>query len=331
MIAADPVAGERGTILVTGASGFVGGELCRELAARGRRFLPTVRRAGGAAIGGQKPGLVGELGADTDWSTVLAQVRTVVHLASRVHVLHELSKASSSDLLAVYRAANTQGTLNLARQAATAGVRRFVFVSTVKVNGEGASAAYSESAAPCPADPYAISKWDAEQGLRELAASSAMDVVIVRPPLVYGPGVRANFLSLMRWIDRGIPLPFGAIHNQRSLVALANLVDFLILCTTHPAAANETFLVSDGEDLSTTELLVRMAVALGKPSRLLPVPASMLSAGASWLGKNDLARRLCGSLTVDIAKARSLLGWLPPLSVDEGLQRAAADFLLNRR
>lgn len=313
-------------LLVTGANGFVGKAFCQALAERNLRFLPAIRQAGRTAISGQMPCVVGEIGADTDWSKALSDVSTVVHLASRVHVMQE----SLGDPLPVYRAANTLGTVNLARQAVAAGVRRFVFVSTVKVNGEGRPAAYAESDAPCPVDPYAISKWEAEQGLREIAAGSSLEVVIVRPPLVYGRGVKANFLSMMRWIDRGLPLPLGAIHNQRSLVALDNLVDFLMTCAVHPAAANQTFLVSDGEDLSTTELLVRMAAALGKPSRLLPVPGWMLSSAASLLGKGEFAQRLCGSLRVDISKARTLLGWSPPLGVDEGLRRAAADFLANR-
>lgn len=294
-----------GKVLVTGAGGFVGTALCRRLGANGVAVLKGVR---GAA---PSPGM----GIDV-----------VVHLAGRVHVMHE----SSADPLPAYRAANTLGTLNLARQAVAAGVRRFVFVSTVKVNGEGRPAAYAESDAPGPADPYAKSKWEAEQGLRTIAAESTMEVVIVRPPLVYGPGVKANFLSMMRWVERGLPLPLGAIHNQRSLVALDNLVDFLMVCATHPAAANQTFLVSDGEDLSTTELLERMAAALGKPSRLLPVPLWLLSTVASLLGKGRFVLRLCGSLRVDTAKARALLGWSPPLSVEEGLRRVAADFLANR-
>ena len=312
-------------LLVTGANGFVGKAFCQALAARNQRFLPAVRRAGCTAVSGQTPCVVGEIGADTDWSKALSDVSTVVHLASRVHVMKE----SLGDPLSAYREANTQGTVNLARQAVVAGVRRFVFVSTVKVNGEGRPAAYTESDAPCTADPYAISKWEAEQGLRDVAAGSAMEVVIVRPPLVYGPGVKANFLNMVRWVNRSLPLPLGAIHNKRSLVALDNLIDFLMTCTTHPAAANQTFLVSDGEDLSTTELLVRMAAALGRPARLLPVPEWMLSTAASVLGKREFAQRLCGSLRVDISKAKTLLGWSPPFSVDEGLRRAAADFLAN--
>lgn len=294
-----------GTVLVTGAGGFVGTALCRRLGANGVAVLK----------GGRGAALSPEMGVDV-----------VIHLASRVHVMHE----SSEDPLSAYRSANTLGTVNLARQAVAAGVRRFVFASTVKVHGEGSSVAYAESDGPCPADPYAISKWEAEQGLRAIAAESTMAVVIVRPPLVYGPGVKANFLSMMRWVERGLPLPLGAIHNQRSLVALDNLVDFLMLCATHPAAANQTFLVSDGEDLSTTELLVRMAAALGKPSRLLPVPPWLLSTAALLFGKGPFVQRLCGSLRVDIAKARALLGWSPPLSVEEGLRRVAADFLANR-
>ena len=289
-------------VLVTGAGGFVGTALCKQLDANDIPLLKGVRGAE----------LLPEMAIDV-----------VVHLASRVHVMQE----SLRDPLAAYREANTLGTVNLARQAVAAGVRRFVFVSTVKVHGEGRPVVYAESDAPCPADPYAISKWEAEQGLWDVAAGSAMEVVIVRPPLVYGPGVKANFLTMMRWVKRGLPLPLGAIHNQRSLVALDNLTDFLMLCTSHPAAANQTFLVSDGEDLSTTELLVRMAAALGKPSRLIPVPEWILSAVASLLGRGEFARRLCGSLRVDVSKAKTWLGWSPPLSVDEGLRRVAADFL----
>lgn len=293
-------------VLVTGARGFVGSALCRCL--RDRRYT---------VIEGQRGApLLAAMGVDV-----------VVHLASRVHMMGE----TADDVLPLYRAANTEATLDLARQAAAVGVRRFVFVSTVKVNGEGENRAYRESDPPQPTDPYAISKWEAEQGLRQIAATSGMQVVIVRPPLVYGPGVKANFLAMMRWVSRGLPLPLGAIDNRRSLVALDNLVDFLLTCCTHPAAANETFLVSDGDDLSTSELLRRMAAALGRPARLLPVPGALLTAAASLLGKGKVARRLCGSLCVDSAKARRVLQWSPPITVDEGLRRTAADFLSSAR
>jgi UDP-glucose 4-epimerase len=231
----------------------------------------------------------------------------------------------AADPLEEFRRVNVQGTLNLARQAAAAGVRRFVFISSIKVNGEATQLGRSFTAddAPAPLDAYGVSKMEAEQGLRELAAQTGMEVIIIRPPLVYGPGVKANFAAMMRWLQRGVPLPLGAIHNQRSLVALDNLVDLIVTCHTHPAAANQTFLVSDGEDVSTSELLRRMGQALDRPARLLPVPQSWLKLAAAMVGKSDVAQRLCGSLQVDISKTRQLLSWTPPLSLDQGLKRAA--------
>jgi UDP-glucose 4-epimerase len=235
---------------------------------------------------------------------------------------------AEADPLAAFRKVNVEGTLNLARQAAAAGVRRFIFISSIKVNGEGTAPGmvYTAEDVPAPADPYGVSKMEAEQGLRELAAESAMDVVIIRPVLVYGPGVKANFLNMMLWLDKGIPLPFGAIDNSRSLVALDNLVDLILTCIEHPEAANQTFLVSDGEDLSTTALLNKMANALNKPARLIPVPSWILQSGAALLGRKGLSQRLCGSLRVDITKTRNLLGWTPPLSVDEALAITAKHF-----
>ncbi len=258
----------------------------------------------------------------------MAGVEVVIHAAARVHVMHD----ESSDPLAEFRKVNVDGTLNLARQAAEAGVGRFIFISSIKVNGEGTPVGvpYVADGQAAPADPYGISKMEAEQGLRALAAETGMEVVIIRPTLVYGPGVKANFLNMMRWLHKGVPLPFGAIYNQRSLVALDNLVDLIVTCIDHPTAANQTFLVSDGEDLSTTELLRRMGVALGKPARLLPVPSRLLEAGAAMLGKQALAQRLCGSLQVDISKTRELLNWSPPVSVDEALRKTAEHFLRHR-
>ena len=243
-----------------------------------------------------------DLSSTTDWSPALQMIDTVVHCAARVHVMNN----QSSDPLTEFRNVNVDGTLNLARQAAAAGVRRFIFISSIKVNGEGTAlgAPYLADAQPAPDDPYGISKMEAEQGLRALAAETGMDVVIIRPVLVYGPGVKANFLRMMRWLNKGVPLPLGAIDNRRSLVALDNLVDLIITCLDHPAAANQIFLVSDGEDLSTTELLCRMGLALGRPARLIPVPVSLLTAGAALLGRRDMAQRLCGSLQVDISKRK---------------------------
>jgi nucleoside-diphosphate-sugar epimerase len=231
---------------------------------------------------------------------------------------------TAADPMTAFRAVNVEGTLNLARQAAAAGVKRFVFISSVKVNGESMQSgrAFTEADAPNPQDAYGQSKHEAEQGLRQLSADTGMEVVIIRPPLVYGPGVKANFAALMRAVQCGWPLPLGAVHNQRSLVGLDNLVDFIITCITHPHAANQTFFVSDGQDLSTIELVRGMAQAAGLTARLLPVPVWALRAGASLLGKGDAVQRLCGNLQVDISKARSLLAWVPPVSVAEGLRRA---------
>jgi nucleoside-diphosphate-sugar epimerase len=234
---------------------------------------------------------------------------------------------TATDPLAAFRTVNVDGTLNLARQAAASGVKRFVFISSVKVNGESTEPghAFSEADAPNPQDAYGQSKHEAEQGLRQIAYDTGIEVVIIRPPLVYGPRVKANFAALMRAVQRGWPLPLGAVHNQRSLVALDNMVDLIVTCITHPQAANQTFLVSDGEDLSTPDLIRRMARAMSRPARLLPVPKSVLMAAATILGKRDMAQRLCGDLQVDISKARTLLGWNPPISVDEGLRRAVGE------
>lgn len=313
------------TVLVTGANGFIGRTLCWALADQGRDFRPVVRSSC-EPIGGEVSLAIGDVGAQTDWSPVIDDVSQVVHLASRVHEMNE----SGSDTDALYRETNTFGTLRLAQQAADAGVKRFVFLSSVKVNGEEREEAYSEGDRPAPIGPYATSKRDAEIGLQEIADRSGMEVVVIRPPLVYGPGVKANFLSMMRWLHRGVPLPFGAISNRRSLVSIGNLVDFISTCIDHPAAANQTFLVSDGEDLSTTDLLVRLAAALEVKARLVDVPVPMLRMGAMMLGRGEVLRRLCGSLCVDASKANRLLGWSAPQSVDDGLKATADHFRATR-
>jgi nucleoside-diphosphate-sugar epimerase len=315
------------SLAVTGANGFVASALvqrCVERIAERQadsvlaltRNMPVIRVAGAQYLE------VGNWSDDTDWHAVLNGVNVLVHLAARVHVMHD----TEHDPLAAFRAVNVQGTLNLARQAAAAAVKRFVFISSVKVNGEitEPDRAFTDTDVSNPQDAYGQSKHEAEHGLRQISADTGMEVVIIRPPLVYGPGVKANFAALMRAVQRGWPLPLGAVHNQRSLIALDNLVDFIVTCIHHPQAANQTFLVSDGYDLSTTELVRGMAKAAGVPPRLLPVPVWALQAGASLLGRGDAIQRLCGNLQVDISKARSLLGWVPPVSVEEGLRRAMA-------
>ena len=307
-------------VVVTGANGFVGRALCAEAVARGTAVRGITRSTCDLPAGVNNL-VIGSFDASTDWRDKLIDSEVIVHLAARVHVMQDVA----ADPLVEFRRVNVQGTLNLARQAAAAGVRRFVFVSSIKVNGESTTKNLSFCAddIAAPVDPYGISKMEAEQGLREIALQTGMEVVIIRPPLVYGPGVKANFAAMMRWLRHGVPLPLGAIHNQRSLVALDNLVDLIITCIFHPAAANHTFLVSDGEDVSTTELLRRMGKAMGCPVRLVPLPASMLKLAAAVVGKGDVAQRLCGSLQVDIEKTCRLLDWHPPVSLDEGLRRAA--------
>jgi nucleoside-diphosphate-sugar epimerase len=314
-------------ILVTGASGFVGRAVIRRLSVDDAsiRVVAAVRRLGYSFPMGVESTQVGDLLATTDWSEALQEMGAVVHCAARVHVMND----KSSDPMADFRRANVEGTVNLARQAAAAGVRRFVFLSSIKVNGEFTEPGrpFTADDTPAPQDPYGVSKHEAEEALCQIALNTGMEVVIIRSPLVYGPGVNANFESMMRWLFRGIPLPLAAAtDNLRSLVALDNLVDLIVTCLNHPAAADQTFLVSDGEDLSTVDLLKRVGSALGQPARLFYVPNTLLKLGAAVVNKPGIYQRLCGSLQLDIAKTRQLLGWTPPISVDEGIQRTAVGF-----
>lgn len=311
-------------ILITGATGFVGNALANRLSSNDAavRVVAAIRKADADLPNGVVPIDVGDILPNTDWQDALQGIRIVVHLAARVHVMND----KSPDRLSTFLKINAQGTANLARQAATAGVKRFIFLSSIKVNGEltQPGQVFTAEDVPAPEDPYGVSKHEAERLLRQIASETGIDVVIIRSPLVYGAGVKANFHSMMRVLSKGVPLPLAAVtNNRRSLVALDNLVDLIVTCMNHPAAANQTFLVSDGEDLSTADLLIRTGQALRKPARLFYVPTWLLKFGALALNKTNICQRLCGSLQLDIAKTRNVLAWHPPLSVDEGLQRAA--------
>jgi nucleoside-diphosphate-sugar epimerase len=311
-------------VLVTGATGFVGHALVRRLLEGGDTRVRALVRRPQVPVPGLESVVMPQLSEAGDWRAALHGIDVVVHLAARVHVMRE----QDADPLAAFRQANVALTLALARAAAAQDVRRFIFISSIKVNGEHTPVGrpFTAQDLPDPQDPYARSKLEAEEGLAQLSAGHPMQLTVIRPPLVYGPGVGANFRTLMRWLQRGIPLPLGAIHNRRSLLALTNLIDLIRTCLDHPAAANRTLLASDGEDLSTTELLRRLGAALGCPARLLPVPAAVVEGLATLVGQRAVAQRLCESLQVDGAATRALLDWQPPLRVDEGLAETAAAF-----
>lgn len=319
-------------VLLTGATGFLGKAVLGRLLADRHEVVALVRQPS-AALPGPVVQVACDLGrlaasslehAGRDDDLDLGGMDAVVHCAARAHVM----KDAAADPLAEYRRVNVAGTLALARRAAQVGARRFVFISSIGVNGKRTIKPFTEADQPAPHDDYSLSKWEAEQGLTALGHDTLMETVIIRPPLIYGAGAPGNFGRLLHWVAAGVPLPLGAVReNRRSLVALDNLVDLIATCLHHPAAANQVFLAGDGEDLSTADLLRRLAQAMGRPARLVPVPVWMLRAGAAALGKRAVAERLLGSLQVDGSKARERLAWAPPVSVDEGLRRAAGRLL----
>lgn len=313
-------------ILVTGANGFVGKALCNYLNSNNTQIKALTRTPNEFSSNIHNI-VCDDFCAARALLEGMRGVDVVVHLAARVHVMQE----SSGDALAAYRAVNVDLTLNLAKQAAAAGIRRFIYLSSIKVNGEKTPVghAFSANDIPAPEDPYGVSKMEAEQALFELSKSTGMEVVVIRPPLIYGPGVGANFMAMMRWLVRRVPLPLGAIDNRRSVVALDNLLSLILACTSHPKASGQVFLVSDDQDVSVTQLLKRLAHAMKVPAILLPVPARMIRFAATMLGKASVAQRLCDNLQVDIAKTKEMLNWTPPLSLDEGLQ-VTADWYLSK-
>jgi len=302
-------------ILVTGANGFVGKALCNFLRCDSLNVVGAVR---GQAKAGEIT--IGNIGPETDWSHALRGCDVVIHLAARVHQLLDVA----SNPLIEYRRVNVLATEKLARAAADAGVKRLIFLSSVKVNGEKSPGrAFLENDLPNPQDAYAISKWEAENSLRLISDETGIEVVILRPTLVYGPGVGANFLQLMQVVDNGSLLPLGAIRNRRSLLYLGNLVDAIALCIKHPDAAGKTFLVSDGEDVSTPELILRLAIALGRPARLLRVPVSWIQLAGLLLGKRTAVERLTNSLYVNSRSICFELAWVPPYTMQDGLETTA--------
>ena len=321
-------------VLITGATGFVGSRLAGFLSAQFPEMelrLAVRHRPDELEVPGVLPvgsiEVVGDINPHTNWTDALDGVDVVIHLAARVHVMNDVAL----DPLEEYRNANTLATIHLAQEAAKAGVKRFIYLSSIKVNGEETlpGQSYSEDSAPAPIDPYGVSKWEAELGLEKICAQTGMQFVIIRPPLIYGPGVKANFQKLMGLVAKGMPLPLGATHNQRSMLALDNLVSFITKAMTNPLAANQRFLLSDGEDISTTKLLKLIAKGMGKSIWLVPVPAFILRAAAQVFGASASADRLLGSLQIDSSKARQLLKWQPPLSVEEGIAIAAQSYLKN--
>ena len=312
-------------VLVTGANGFIGNALCRRMLAEGWRVRGAIRTYAKKHLlpQGVDGVEIGTIDSNTEWEPALDDIDAVVHLAARVHIMDE----SSVDPIIEYRKINVDGTKHLARIAESKNVRRFVYVSSIKVNGEGRSDSYTAEDPPAPVDSYAISKLEAEMVLKNIADETGLEVVILRPPLVYGPGVKANFLQLIGTINRGIPLPLARIKNQRSIIFLGNLVDAVLICINHPRAAGKTFLLSDGKDVSIAELIQKISSALGKPSRLFPFPLDLLRFLAKMTGRSNSVNRLLDSLIVDNSRIRTELDWIPPFSVEEGLRETAKWYL----
>jgi len=310
-------------LLITGANGFVGKALCADAIKRGFDVRGATRSVGELPVGVESCA-VGEIDGNTDWTDALSGVEVVIHLAARVHVM----KDHATDPLAEFLKVNLYGTENIAQQAARAGVKRLVYVSSIKVNGEETfdKKKFTEADAALPQDAYGISKWEAEQALHHVAQATGLELVILRPPLVYGAGVKGNFAQMLKVIAKGVPLPLASINNLRSLIYVENLVDALIVCATHPAATGQTYLLSDGEDVATPDLLKQLGLAMGHCARVIPCPSVLLKLAGRLIGKSDQIERLIGSLQINSSKIRHELNWQPPYSLQQGLKKTGESF-----
>ncbi len=313
--------------LITGANGFVGKVLCAELSHQGFSVRAAVRSLSHISSNYMAVA-IGDLDGQTSWKQAVDEIDVVIHLAARVHVMDD----TSTDPLTEFRKVNVAGTEHLARSAAACGVKRFVYVSSIKVNGESTEKGkkFLETDIPNPQDPYGLSKWEAEQALHRVAAETGLEVVIVRPPLIYGPRVKGNFAQMLKVLAKGIPLPLASVHNLRSLIYIENFVDALILCATHPAAAGQTYLVNDGEDVSTPDLLRQLGISMGHPAHLLPCPTFLIRLAGRLTGKAAQIDRLLGSLQVDGSKIRRDLGWSPPFTLQQGLSFSVNSRTVNQ-
>lgn len=316
-------------ILVTGANGFIGQRLCETLL-NASYFVRGAVRHFPEGLHSLKSGnnaefvFIDNVSPETNWGMALKGIDCIIHLAARVHIMRE----TSGDPITVFRKVNAEGTSLLARMAADAGVKRFIFLSTVKVNGEETEEhQFTERDTPNPHDDYSSSKWEAEQALHNISDAAGLEIVILRPPLVYGQGVKANFLRLLDMVNKNIPLPLSTVNNKRSMIYIGNLVDAIIRCIEHPSAANQTYLVSDGQDVSSPDLIRMIAGAMGKKARLFPCPVPLLKMIGKVTGKSSEVERLTGSLQIDTAKIRRELNWTPPFTMEQGLRKTADWFM----
>jgi nucleoside-diphosphate-sugar epimerase len=315
-------------LLITGATGFLGSMLCKNLSLKNYLINASTRSDSQKTIKGIKFFNVGDINSKTKWDEALFSVECVIHCAARAHMM----KDKKQDILKFYRKINVEGTRNLAMQAAMSGVKRFIFISSIKVNGEITigSSSFKNGDIPKPEDAYGISKWEAEQALWKVSKQTGLEIVIIRPPLVHGYGVKGNFLRLLNLVYRGVPLPFAGIDNCRSFIGLENLIDIIILCIDHSKAAGNTFLISDTECISTSDLISKLQKIMKKPSRLFSIHSNLIKLMGFLTGKSLEVKRLLYSLKIDSSHAQKVLGWIPPITLDEGLEKTVKWYLKKK-